>query len=263
MFVGFFWGFFQSIWFRNSKTKNGFPREGGMWVSVGLADFQVSRVRRVFLGETHSASQGVKLGWIEICRSKPSQGLRPWPMNKSQKWIWGLRPQIWGGKSFPGPTKIIFFIFSNTKWTTQSTDSGRNLDIVKPEVWQFAWEFVISAFSSFPLIEIWPKPFFETFFKLETQDLTWRPQQKLELAITCLDHCLLSLSFFCDQASPTECVISVFKGRSHNSGCPSLKLTLISAINPRFCSIGIKEERDDPEEATEVVGDMKEEWYDY
>ena len=38
-----------------------------------------------------------------------------------------------------------------------------------------------------------------------------------------------------------------------------LKLTLISAINPRFCSIGIKEEQDDPEEATDVVGDMKEE----
>ena len=38
-----------------------------------------------------------------------------------------------------------------------------------------------------------------------------------------------------------------------------IKSTLISAINPRFCSIGIKEERDDPEEATDVVGDMKEE----
>ena len=70
---------------------------------------------------------------------------------------------------------------------------------------------------------------------------------------------LAKLVIFYDQASPTECVISVFKGRSYNSGCPSLKLTLISGINPRFCSIGIKEERDDPEEATEVVGDMKEE----
>ena len=129
-----FWGFFHSIWFRDSETKNGFPQEGGM-----QADFQTrdNPVRECaffwgptkhiqlhrgsnwgelgFAGPTHSASRGVKLGWIEICRSKPSQGLRPWLLNKSQKWNWGLRPQIWREKSFPRPNKNHFFHFFKHK----------------------------------------------------------------------------------------------------------------------------------------------------
>ena len=103
--------------------------------------------------------------WGELKFAGPSQARAKALANEQVPKV-ELRPsasELGRKKVFPGPTKIIFFIFSNTKWTTQSTDSGCNLDIVKPEVWHFAWKFVISAFSLFPLRKSGPNHFLRHF----------------------------------------------------------------------------------------------------
>ena len=103
LFVGFFLGgFFHSIWFRNSKTKNGFPQEGGMWVSVGLADFHIQLHRGSNWGELRFAGPSQARAW----------GPGQWTSPKSGTEAFGLR---FGGKKFSQAQQKSFFSFFQTQ----------------------------------------------------------------------------------------------------------------------------------------------------